>query len=257
LTICQLLCLFLSEKLIFKMSLTIENLEWDSDFFGFHVARVNSLSNETKDWENILAQLRIQGIKLAYWQVKPDNHYFHEFAKINNGKLVDIKTTFSLLIHDNNFIKNGNIEKYVNSEPNRQLLSLAIQSGTYSRFANDRNISREKFEELYHRWIINSVKKSMADDVLVYKLHEDIIGLVTVYEKNNSGNIGLFGVDESHRGKGIGKTLVDAVKHYFFEKGIQKINVITQGHNQSACKFYECAGFTVSEEYEFYHFWLM
>jgi dTDP-4-amino-4,6-dideoxy-D-galactose acyltransferase len=239
------------------MLLSIEHLKWDSDFFGFPVARVNSLSNETKDWENILNQLRIQGIKLAYWQVMPDDHYFCEFAKENNGELVDIKTTYSNLLEAENYIKSENIETYVGIEPCSQLLNLAVQCGTFSRYAIDKKIPHEKFEELYQLWIIKSVKKTLADDVLVYTINGNIIGLVTVYENQNTGNIGLFGVDENYRGKGIGKALLNAAKNYFLEKGIQKINVVTQGQNLSACKVYESAGFIVYKKYAFYHFWLM
>jgi dTDP-4-amino-4,6-dideoxy-D-galactose acyltransferase len=234
----------------------IKILDWDSDFLGYPVARVDSFSKEQREWKVILARLKIQGVKLAYWQVQPYNISFQEFAEENNGKLVDIKTTYSIHLTKNECFANNSIEILEDKEPNKQLLNLGIQCGAYSRFSIDKNISHEKFEELYRLWIINSVKKSLADDVLVYKFQDRIVGLVTVYEKEKIGNIGLIGVDEDFRGRGIGKALLNAVKNYFFSKGIQKINVVTQGQNQAAYKLYESAGFDVLEQYEFYHFWL-
>jgi dTDP-4-amino-4,6-dideoxy-D-galactose acyltransferase len=234
----------------------IKILDWDSDFLGYPVARIDSLKKGQKEWKKILAQLKIQGVKLAYWQVQPGNISFQKFAKENNGKLVDIKTTYSIHLAEYEYIADDSIENFENKEPNQQLLNLGIQCGAYSRFSFDKNIPRKKFEELYRLWIINSVKKSMADDVLVYKFQDRMVGLVTVYEKEKIGNIGLIGVDEEYRGRGIGKALLNAVKNYFYIKGIQKIHVVTQGQNQAACKLYESVGFNVLEQYEFYHFWL-
>jgi hypothetical protein len=48
------------------MASLIEYLEWDSHLFSFPVARVNSSSNAPKEWDNILHELIITGIKLAY-----------------------------------------------------------------------------------------------------------------------------------------------------------------------------------------------
>lgn len=233
-----------------------KKLDWDSDFFGFLVAHVGSISDEIEVWKEILEELKNQNIKLAYWMVQPDNLLFQEFARENNGILVDIKTTYSIQISSNNFPSEKSIEVIAKNDPNAELLNLAVQCGAYSRFAIDKNIPVNKFEELYKLWIINSLNKSMADDVLIYKAENKIVGLITVYQKNKVGNIGLIGVDADYRGKGIGKALINAAKNYFIAKGIHKIHVVTQGQNLSACRLYENTGFSVLERSEFYHFWI-
>jgi ribosomal protein S18 acetylase RimI-like enzyme len=234
----------------------LKKLEWDSDFFGYPVAQVCSTSDEIEVYKEILAEIKIQNIKLAYWMVHPDNHSFQEFARNNQGVLVDIKTTYSCELATSDLTTIDNIEIVDKNEPDTDLLKLAIQCGAFSRFAIDKKIPIAKFEDLYKLWIINSLNKSMADDVIIYKSGNRTVGLVTVYKKNRIGNIGLIGVDEEFRGKGIGKTLMNAVKSYFIAKGILKIHVVTQGQNLSACRLYETTGFSVIEKSEFYHFWI-
>lgn len=70
------------------------------------------------------------------------------------------------------------------------------------------------------------------------------------------GHIGLTGVDENYRGRGIGKKLITAAIEYFCKKSIKEIQVVTQGNNMAACKLYESCGFKVLDWIEFYHFWL-
>jgi dTDP-4-amino-4,6-dideoxy-D-galactose acyltransferase len=179
------------------------------------------------------------------------------FALENKAKLVDIKTTFTLQLSEKEYTWDNMIEKYVSPETNQQLLNLSVQCGAFSRFAVDNYIPHSKFEELYQTWLINSINKSMADDILIYKLNESIVGMVTLYSVNDIGNIGLFGVDENYRKKGIGNALLKAVNNYFFSKGIQRINVVTQGLNMPACEMYKKAGYTITDTCDFYHFWLL
>jgi dTDP-4-amino-4,6-dideoxy-D-galactose acyltransferase len=231
----------------------IEVLSWDSAFFGFPVARIKKAAS---DWGNIMDELYSKGVSLAYWQSEMGNSEFRRFAQENNAILVDIKTTYTFSLNNVTLQVPGNIKAYEKDKPDEELLNLAVQCGAYSRFQTDQNISREKFEELYRLWMVQSVNKTMADDVLVYYANEQAVGVVTVYVSNGNGNIGLIGVDEQFRGKGIGKALINAAKEYFRERGIERLDVVTQGMNQQACALYERTGFTVCEQTEFYHFWL-
>lgn len=228
-------------------------LDWDSDFFGFPVASVlyhNNNHNKT------LKTLRSEGIVLVYWQVETTNYEFAIFAKTNNGILIDKKTTYSINYSSSNISLPINTEYYNCTEPNAELLKLAVQCGAYSRFHVDPKITNNKFEELYRLWMVQSVKRKMADDVIVYKLKDRIVGVVTVYLQNGVGNIGLIGVDEQFRGQGIGRELIIATKAYFSKKKIEHIDVITQGMNRQACALYENTGFSISSQTDFYHFWL-
>ena len=234
----------------------VEYLDWDSHFFGFPVARVNTDSTNIEDWNEILSQLKSRQVKLIYWLRKPGDHLFKKFANRNHAALVDIKTTYTAHLSDDHYVRHRNIENYKQNLPGKELLDLSVQCGSRSRFAVDKRIPVSKFQELYHLWMARSIEKTMADEVMVYSDDGLIVAMVTVYKKNNAGHIGLIGVDENYRGRGIGKALIDAAKNYFLSIETRKIEVVTQGHNVSACLMYERTGFFVSERFDFYHFWL-
>ncbi|MBN1768076.1 MAG: GNAT family N-acetyltransferase [Prolixibacteraceae bacterium] len=230
-----------------------EILEWDSSFFGYPVATIINMQSK---WVDVLDVLKKNGVYLAYWQVKPGCDKFSTFAKNNNGLFVDKKTTYSNSILNYELSMPEHVEIYEEESTNSELLDFSVQCGMYSRFKVDQNINNEKFEGLYRLWMETSVAKRMADDVLVYRLNNRIVGVVTVYVKAATGYIGLIGVDEQFRGRGIGKGLIKAAKTYFGKKRIKQIDVITQGLNISACTLYEHADFSIKEQADFYHFWL-
>ena len=226
------------------MSFTI--LPWDTDFFNFNVARIDS--GDTND--ETLAALYSDNIRLAYFssahKVECRANEFYEI------KLVDEKLTFAK--KTSNVILSDKIISYAKEYPEEGLIQLAIRSGKYSRYNIDEKIGSEKFEELYRQWIIKSVSRELADEVLVYMENNIIAGFVTLGQKNNRADIGIIAVEEAFGRRGIGKALINAAEHYAAKK-LSAIQVVTQGSNIAACKLYESCGFKAEEPAYFYHLW--
>jgi dTDP-4-amino-4,6-dideoxy-D-galactose acyltransferase len=79
--------------------------------------------------------------------------------------------------------------------------------------------------------------------------------MVPVGEKNGRGDIGLLAVDSSMRGKKLGIALVNAAQQWTIENGFTTAQVVTQGENVSACRFYEKCGYRIDKIENVYHFW--
>lgn len=135
------------------------------------------------------------------------------------------------------------------------MINLAIQSGVFSRFNIDKMIGRDKFEELYRIWIIKSVNREIANEVIVYNHNDDIAGYLTIGEKNNRADLGMGAVDSKYRGKGIGRILFENAEKYAFDQGYEDIQIVTQGDNIPACKLYEKLGYSIESKEYFYHIW--
>ena len=224
-----------------------EILQWDSDFFNFKVAKVKNNALLKGDW---FEKFHKESIQLAYYSstiklTENSNKYY-------NVDLVDEKVTFLKEIEEPSWV--SNTESYLEKYPDKKLIELAIESGIYSRFNVDPKIGRNKFEELYTQWIIKSVSKEIADDVLVYKIAGELAGFVTVGQKNERANIGIIAVDKSYRGRGIGKSLMKTGENFYFNK-LKLIQVITQGDNLPAIKLYESCGYKPEKSEYFYHLW--
>jgi len=238
--------------------ITSEVLTWDTEFFGIKVARINKNCLSPKEFKIIYQELLNKDVKLIYWPSSIDCECQGEIANIYNGHLVDVKTTYSTKVNYDNINLNeykGTTEILNINYPDEQLFEIAIQCGEYSRYKIDPQIPKNKFEELYKIWMTKSLSGEMADNVIVIKKNNITSGLITVYCKDGIGNIGLFGVHDNFRGKGIGGELINASLKYFKTKNCKLVKVVTQGKNEAACKLYEKFGFTVQNKVNFYHFW--
>jgi len=225
-----------------------EILQWDSDFFNFKVAKINNgvLLNDA-----FFEKLHHENVQLAYYSSK--NKLTETSNEYYTFGLVDEKVTFLKEIEQSPLIRNT--ESYSEKYPDKQLINLAIESGIYSRFNVDPKIGKKKFEELYTQWIIKSVSKEIADDVLVYKTGGKIAGFVTIGQKNGRADIGIIAVDKDYRGKGIGKTLMKTAENFYFNK-LKLIQVVTQGDNLPAIKLYEGCGYKIEKVEFLYHLWI-
>jgi dTDP-4-amino-4,6-dideoxy-D-galactose acyltransferase len=231
-------------------------LEWDTGFFGYKVAGIKASELEPAGLDKILRQLRENDFKLAYCFVSPEDKRSNESLKQASGLLADEKITYSINVEANSFPVSDKIIPYDLKQPTQKLITLALQSGIYSRFKIDQNFRNNEFERLYMEWIGKSVSKTLADEVFVYSEDDEILGFITLSIKNRKGSIGLIAVDENQRGKAIGKKLIGRGLLYFKENNITETDVVTQKANSIACRFYESCGFRIKNIVNIYHLWI-
>lgn len=231
----------------------LQVLEWDTNFFGFGVCKVQA--DHASGVEQAIAGARTAGMKLAYWFVDPDDADAARTATAINAMLVDRKVTYLLeLGQAAPAAVDARIERA--TEVSGQLRALALQSGKYSRYKIDPNFGHGAFERMYTIWLERAVAGAIAKDVLVFKEGGRELGFATVGVKNGRANIGLIAVDAEARGKGIGVHLVNTALAKAKEWGIAQIDVVTQKDNAGACRFYERCGFTQEKIEHIYHVWL-
>lgn len=235
---------------------SLEILAWDSSFFGYTVGKAAAKEISVARINKILAEARSKDVRLLYLFMDNEDTVSQESANKVSAKLVDRKVTFNLKIGDARFETDDHIKPFMAGYPSGRLIQLAMQSGLYSRYKVDLNFKNNEFEKLYTTWIINSVNKKIADYTFVYREAGVELGLVTLKLNDNYGQIGLIAVDESARGRSIGKKLVFAVNDLLKDKGIDNVQVPTQQDNIGACKFYKSIGFEEIKTESIYHIWL-
>lgn len=237
------------------MQQTLSKLEWDSEFFNFNVGRLQGLITKEQDIRNIEFLIEKKNITLSYYSTPNELPPYVYKSKIFEIVLVDKKTTFKKNINSNLRIHESITSIANNTSFMDKLIDLSIQSGIYSRFNIDKKIGKEKFQQLYTLWMVNSINLKIAKDVLVYTEMKDLAGFVTLGEKNNQADIGIISVDSTFRKKGIGKILMTSAEKKFSNLGYDSIQVVTQGDNIPACKLYESCGYQVDSLEFFYHIW--
>ena len=101
--------------------------------------------------------------------------------------------------------------------------------------------SSRKHSRLYNLWIINSVNRKIAREVLVYLDSNEIAGFVTLGEKSKRGVLGIIAGNAKFRGRGR-QNLAESC---FAGQGYGSVQVVTQGDNVPACRLYENCGYRV------------
>lgn len=236
-------------------SLDIKRLDWDSEFLAREVfgVTVPDVADEAPDAAGLIRSLRGQGASLAYLFVASGDPALHRQLTDGGAVLFDEKVTYGKRLTAAPPGDNA-IEIY-NGVLTDELLALAILAGHESRFRKDPRLY-PFFEPLYKRWMINSLKGTMADIVLVYRQGDGIRGMVTgKVGVDGIGNIGLLATDGAWQGKGVGRMLLRAVEDYFRSRGAETSTVVTQRNNTAACDFYERSGFTIFKTEYIYHLW--
>lgn len=224
----------------------VKILDWDSHFFKKKIG-VIELNTEIGVFSDI------ENFDLVYVKQNED-----KFIRIDNFNLtyIETKVIFSKSISK----KNNPLMRFVFSalETNiskEHIYKLAYESGKYSRFKLDENFDQLEFEALYQAWVDNSFRKEFSDDILIYKENNIILGFITYEIIVDYAIIGLLGVCDKYRGKGIGRALLDTVENQLTIKHIKKLRIPTQLQNVQACGFYSKLGYNIIEKKIIKHFW--
>lgn len=234
-----------------------EILDWDSERFGYKVAKITTEDVDNKSFRNLLKDLSSKGIRLVYFFVPPKNKSLNRVAVRNKGFLVDEKVTYlKELPKKSRKKKHVGIKSYLKRKLVPRLRFLSLEAGVYSRYRVDPHCEKGEFEKLYTEWIKNSLSGKIARDVLVYLNKGKEIGFITMGEKNGRCNIGLIAVDPAFRSEGVGGKLLDAAFDKAVRWGYREMDVVTQMGNIGACRFYEKNGFKLESVVNIYHFWL-
>jgi dTDP-4-amino-4,6-dideoxy-D-galactose acyltransferase len=234
----------------------IEFLKWDTDFFGKKIGLLKWDTQSVDNTESLISRSKDDGFDLLYIQCANTDFASNNIIRQTGAVCYDEKVIFRKNLNSKHHLIEGNIFSFPGFPLPEQLYSLAIQSGKFSRFNTDKKFEEGKFEELYKKWLDNSVNRSIADEVLVYSGNKSINGFVTLKLKDESGQIGLIAVDEKCRGQNIGSSLVKKIENILIEHDIFALSVVTQKANKPAYNFYLKNNFSVYEINNIYHLWL-
>lgn len=231
----------------------IEKLEWDSQFFGYPVARVIFDKNGSDNLTDLFTRLISEKIRLTYFFVPIADTKLNNLIFEKGSKLVDQKTTFSKKTEGHK--NSNNIGEFQGTEINERLIELGLQAGLFSRFHSDLNFTNQEYKRLYIEWLTKSLNKTLALKTFIANNNSEIVGLTTLGERSGYADIGLVAVDENFRGQGVALDLIHFADNAAYDLGYNEIKVVTQLQNKGACRLYEKCNFQIENITKIYHYW--
>lgn len=228
----------------------IQLAKWDTDHFGLKVGHLLWQGEvDMTRVKEIVAEAQKDGYQLLYLKgvTLPKEELDKRFVLADRRAMYELRTKKKVAPCD------GHVKSMLHHELTKELLELAWESGLYSRYNRDERFPKEAFRTLYRIWMENSLKGTMATDVLAYVEEGVPVGIITYKTEEDAVVIGLVAVNGRMANRGIGTRLMQAFLSSF-DQGTC-VRVATQMDNLGACHFYEKNGFALKEETPIYHIW--
>ena len=231
-------------------------LEWDSNFFGVPIARVQGTRLTPETASQIDAWQRAHAVRCLYFTADVDDATTARLAEAGGYLLVDVRLTFGRAAQPADVSFNDPTLRLARPEDKPALMDIARVSHRDTRFYYDHHFPREKCDALYARWIEKAVEGS-AQAVWVAESDSRPAGYVTCHADPaaRTGSIGLIAVAESARGQGLGSRLTRQALGWLAAQGLQQNTVVTQGRNVPAQRLYQKHGFLTRTLQLTYHRW--
>jgi dTDP-4-amino-4,6-dideoxy-D-galactose acyltransferase len=236
----------------------ITKLEWDSGFFGFNIAFLSCMHLTENIMRRIENFIRRENIRLVEYLCNCHDRTSVRIAEQNGFNFTDIRLTYKYVLKEKQEVGLNGLAFAKATEqdiPRLRILNKDIYKD--SRYFFDGNFAIEKVHEFYPGWVEKSVRGQYDDQCCcLYDQNTPVAFCTLKFDRENSANIGLLGVDPEYQGKGLGKKILYSVFNLLIDKGIQQFFVVTQGRNYAAQILYQATGFRTESTQLWYHKWI-
>jgi dTDP-4-amino-4,6-dideoxy-D-galactose acyltransferase len=241
---------------------TCQLLQWDTDFFGFRIAKVISgrlnedLIKPVNNW------CRQNRIDCLYLLIESDDIQSIRSAEDQDYRLVEVRINLERWLKTWNPITRPHIENNVLVRPIQPsdistLLEIAKTAYIDSRFYFDKHFPEDKWQAYYATWVKKSCEGGAPIALTAIKNNE-IVGYITGQidkETPTKGQYELTGVRESARKAGVGQELFCSGIDEFVRRGVEYLWVSTQGRNVTTQRMIQRHGFLTRSCQLYYHKW--
>jgi dTDP-4-amino-4,6-dideoxy-D-galactose acyltransferase len=231
-------------------------LDWDSQFFGLRIARLNLPRLEASSTLRALSWCQENAIDCLYFLADAEDAETIRLAQENNFLQTDVRITLERALNrDDRILREFPAGVRVGDKSDLTVLREIARTGHQaSRFYFDPHFERSQCGLLYQTWLERSFE-GFAQAVLVAEVNGEPVGYATCHLRDRESQIGLFGIRNNLQGKGIGKTLLRGFLAWSAKQGAERATVVTQGRNVRAQRLYQRSGFVTFSLQLWYHCW--
>jgi ribosomal protein S18 acetylase RimI-like enzyme len=237
-------------------------LQWDTDFFGHRIARLNGNRLDPLIVQSVYAWSEANAIDCLYFLAEADDLHTIRLAEDHGFRLVEVRLNTERKLADWNPDTRARAAEDVSirfgrTEDIPAVQAIARNSYVDSRFYFDERFSKEKWQAYYQTWVKNSFE-GRADLRLVAEKEGEIVGYITglVAQGKPEGQYELTGVRESARKSGVGQELFRSGLDWYVRNGIGYVWLATQGRNIATQRMVQRNGFITKSCQLYYHKWL-
>ncbi len=226
-------------------------LDWDSEFWGFPVARVEGERVDAAAARRAAAWCDANGVRCAFVLAAADDAASAAALEAADFRAVDTRITLERRPGpgDRRPGPSPALAIRAATEFDREALeALGAQAHTDARFFFDTRFPAARAADLYRAWATRGLTEPERE-LFVAETGGEVVGYLQL---TDSPAIDLIAVAERARGQGVGSALVAAAVE---RSGDRALRVVTQARNVQAMRLYESAGFRQVRAEVWYHRW--
>jgi dTDP-4-amino-4,6-dideoxy-D-galactose acyltransferase len=229
----------------------VEQLDWDSEFFGFPIGRVRSDVGAT-DIAAAVREADGRTLRCVYL-----------CASAKDERLLDEAQRLGFIVRDVRVTLQGRIPSSSAESPEVEpaglaaldgLAAIARQRFQTTRFFADPGFDRDRCRELYVAWLRRGLQPATDRVTLIAENGRGFV-VCRFNRPANRGEIELIGVAEEAEGHGVGASLVAGAQATFARERLTDMRVVTQGSNIAAQRLYQRHGLLTHEVALWLHRW--
>ncbi len=237
----------------------VKYLDWDSQFFGFTIGRIHARGCTGERLSKELERARKEKINFVELFCEASDTESIYSTEGSGFHLADLRLTFIKKLPgdvNEDISLKGLTFKKAGIEDIDRLKIVGHGLFTNSRYYRYPEFDRNKVDLMFQIWIEKAVKGEFDDELYYLCAETGILAFNSLRYKENAASIGLFGINEAYRGKGLGSLLLDRVSYLLHKRQVTEVNVVTQGKNSGAVHLYQKNGFHLSKITLCYYKWL-
>lgn len=233
-------------------SVTFEELQWDTDYFGIDCAKAILHKPLTlKEWDNLKSKFHdYQFVSIENRNSESINSQL--IGKDTTAFLADVNIQFKKNLKCT-FDKPQNVT--IHQALNRNEKIIKIAEFQYSKFTEDPELAKRGGKQVYSQWLINSFGNREKYFALSKSKYGEINGFLLYSYSAETCVVELIAVSKNEVNGGIGTGLFKAVEYASYEHNCIELRVGTQGRNIGAINFYHKVGCKQVGCHQVYHLW--
>jgi GNAT superfamily N-acetyltransferase len=231
-------------------------LDWDSEFFGFRIARAFAAPSAEALARTVEACAR-QQVRCLYFLTEAGDIATIRLLERQGFGFADVRLTLIQQSPGAGLPAEFPGIRRARAEDLPALQRTARISHHATRFYADPNFPHDRCDALYDAWITKSCNEGFADVVFVAETAGGAAGgyITCTMIQPDRGQIGLLAVAPEARGTGAGTRLIQQALSWAQSRGASSVITVTQGDNLSAVRAYERCGFVAERMHLWYHRW--
>jgi GNAT superfamily N-acetyltransferase len=235
-----------------------ELLEWDSEHFGFPIARVAGETLTPHRAEAIDDWCIDQGIRCLYFLADADDAETARVAAGHGYRVVDLRITVRHSMEGLDQLPVSPLVTVREADEDElgYLRQLATRSHRASRFYFDGGFPRERCDQLYEAWVERGFRDPDRT-LLVAVVDREPAGYMVFAplgpDREGRGELGA--VDEGRRGKGVGTALHVAMLRTLASRGATSHRGVLSARNVAVIRLHERLGFLTEKVEVWHHKW--